>query len=74
MAGDSPCWHQTIQRGGPMDTEKPDWQRLCAAAANEEDPQKLTELIAEMNRDLLRKEERLRQQHQALREAPSLGD
>jgi hypothetical protein len=60
--------------GGPMDTEKPDWQRLCAAAADEEDPQKLTELIVEIKRDLKNKEERLRQQHQPLREAASLGD
>jgi hypothetical protein len=44
-----------------MEPEKPDWQRLCAAAANEQDPERLMKLIAEINRDLLKKEERLRQ-------------
>jgi hypothetical protein len=49
-----------------MDTEKPTWQQLCQAAATEEDPQKLMKLIAEINRDLQMKEDRLRQQYQPL--------
>jgi hypothetical protein len=62
------------ESGGPMDPEKPDWQRLCEAAANEEDPTKLMELISKISRDLRQKEDRLRQQQQPLRPAPSLGD
>jgi hypothetical protein len=53
-----------------MDTEKSTWQDMCRAAANEEDPTKLMKLIAEINRDLMKKEERLRQQYQPLRQAP----
>ena len=30
-----------------MGREKPDWQRLCEAAANEEDPKRLAELMTE---------------------------
>ena len=54
-----------------MEPEKPDWQRLCEAAANEDDPNKLMELIGKISRDLREKEERLRQQYQPLRQAPS---
>jgi len=50
-----------------MGTEKPTWQELCQAAASEEDPQKLMELISEINRELQMKENRLRQ-HQPLRQ------
>ena len=50
-----------------MKPEKPTWQELCQAAANEEDPQKLMKLIAEINRDLQTKEDRLRQ-HQPVRQ------
>ena len=57
-----------------MELEKPDWQRLCEAAANEDDPNKLMELIGKISRDLREKEERLRQQYQPLRQAPSLGN
>ena len=57
-----------------MESEKPTWQELCAAAAKEENPQKLMELIAEINRDLQVKEERLRQQYQPMRQAPSSAD
>jgi hypothetical protein len=51
-----------------MEPEKPDWQRLCAAAANEKDPKKLIELIGKISQDLREKEERLRQQYQPLRQ------
>jgi hypothetical protein len=54
-----------------MGLEKPDWQQLCEAAANEEDPTKLMELISKISRDLRQKEDRLRQQQQPLRQAPS---
>jgi hypothetical protein len=43
--------------GGAMETEKPTWQQLCETAALEEDPKKLRELIAEINRDLKEKED-----------------
>jgi hypothetical protein len=57
-----------------MEPEKPDWQRLCEAAATEEDPQKLAELMTKISRDIKEKETRLRQQHPLLRQAPTLGD
>ena len=57
-----------------MGREKPDWQRLCEAAANEEDPKRLAELMTRISRDIKEKEERLRQQYQLLRSAPTLGD
>ena len=57
-----------------MAPEKPDWQRLCEAAANEEDPKKLAELIGQISRDIKEKEARLMQQYQPLRQVPSLGD
>jgi hypothetical protein len=57
-----------------MGPEKPDWQRLCEAAANEDDPKKLAELMTKTSRDIQEKEERLRQQYQLLRPAPTLGD
>ena len=57
-----------------MGREKPDWQRLCEAAANEEDPHKLAELMSKISRDIKEKETRLMQQCQLLRQAPTLGD
>ena len=57
-----------------MGLEKPDWQRLCEAAANEEDPKKLAELMTKISRGIKEKEDRLRQQYQPLRQAPTLGD
>ncbi len=38
------------------------WMRLCEQAANEQDPQKLLELVREINRLLEEKEQRLRQE------------
>ncbi len=57
-----------------MGREKPDWQRLCEAAANEEDPHKLAELMSKISRDIKEKETRLMHQYQLLRQAPTLGD
>ena len=57
-----------------MGREKPDWQRLCEAAADEEDPKKLAELMTTISRDIKEKETRLMQQCQLLRQAPTLGD
>jgi hypothetical protein len=39
------------------------WRKLCKQAAIEQDPQKLMELIFEINRLLEAKEQRLRDQH-----------
>ena len=39
---------------------KKHWTELCELAANEQDPKKLLELVAEINRLLGAKEERLR--------------
>jgi hypothetical protein len=47
---------------------------LCEAAANEEDPKKLPELMTKISRGIKEKEDRLRQQYQPLRQAPTLGD
>ena len=47
-----------------MRPEKPDWQRLCEDAANEDDPKKLTELMTKISRDIKEKEARLRQPYQ----------
>ena len=47
-----------------MGLEKPDWQRLCEAAANEEDLKRLAEFMTRISRDIKEKEERLRQQYQ----------
>lgn len=38
------------------------WQELCAQAADEQDPQRLIELVREINQLLEEKEERLQQQ------------
>jgi len=43
------------------------WQHLCELAADEQDPEKLLELVKEINRLLEAKEARL----QMLRKAPS---
>jgi hypothetical protein len=40
------------------------WQELCRQAATEQDPKKLLELTAEINRLLQEKENRLREQVQ----------
>jgi hypothetical protein len=36
------------------------WKQLCAQAATEQDPAKLLELVKEINRLLLEKQERLK--------------
>jgi len=38
------------------------WQELCHQAANEQDPIRLLQLVTEINRLLLEKEERLEQE------------
>ncbi len=38
------------------------WMRLCEQAANEQDPEKLLELVREINRLLEEKEQRLKQE------------
>lgn len=40
------------------------WQKLCAEAATEQDPQRLMKLIAEIDRMLKEKEQRLKAQRQ----------
>ncbi len=42
------------------DRKKEEWLQLCEQAVNEQDPQKLMALIAEINRLLEVKEQRLR--------------
>jgi len=50
------------------------WYKLCEQAANEQDPQKLMELIHEIDRLLAEKEERLlRQQQPSKEEAKEKG-
>lgn len=43
-----------------MQEQKERWMQLCEKAATEQDPEKLMELIAEINRLLEAKERRLR--------------
>ena len=40
------------------------WLHLCELAANEEDPDKLVELVSEINRILEEKEQRLMRERQ----------
>jgi hypothetical protein len=44
-----------------QEDKKERWQELCALAANEQNPEKLLELVTEINKLLEEKEERLRQ-------------
>lgn len=44
-----------------------DWRELCAQAAVEQDPIKLMQLVSEINRMLLEKEERLQRQRHEVR-------
>ena len=39
-----------------MGTQLQDWRVLCKAASQEQDPEKLIELVEELNRVLLRRE------------------
>ena len=43
-----------------MQANRERWMQLCGQAANEQDPEKLTELITEINRLLDAKEQRLK--------------
>ncbi len=43
-----------------MENNKEKWMELCAQAAEEQDPEKLMELIAQINRLLEAKERRLK--------------
>jgi hypothetical protein len=53
-----------------MPGQQEHWQELCALAAVEQDPKKLLELTAEINRLLEQKEKRLvMQQEKATRES-----
>ena len=45
--------------------EKERWMELCELAAKEQDPAKLMALVAEINRILDSKEQRLKQVHSA---------
>lgn len=49
------------------------WQQLCEQAANEQDPKRLMELVKEINRLLLDKQQRL-QPHQTAGAKPSGPD
>ena len=41
------------------------WEQLCQLAAREQDPNRLLELVSEINRLLSEKEQRLRQHREA---------
>ena len=43
-----------------MDENREKWMELCAQAANEQDPEKLMQLIAQINQLLEAKERRLK--------------
>lgn len=44
------------------------WQKLCAEAAGERDPERLMKLIQEINRMLEQKEQRLKSHHAVKRQ------
>jgi hypothetical protein len=49
--------------------KKEHWMQLCEQAANEQDPQRLLELVNEINRLLEEKEQRLKQESKGFRPA-----
>lgn len=54
-----------------MTDEKTEWYILCEKIAKEEDPDKLLEIVNELNRILLRREQQLRKLRQT---APPQGE
>jgi hypothetical protein len=46
----------------PQGDQKEKWMALCEQAANEQDPEKLMVLVAEIDRLLAEKQQRLRKQ------------
>jgi hypothetical protein len=66
-------WHNacdikaSADEGGLVRGEKKEkWMALCEQAANEQDPEKLMALVAEIDRLLAEKQERLRKQKSGL--------
>jgi hypothetical protein len=53
--------------------QKEEWMELCELAANEQDPAKLMKLVAEINRLLEAKEQRLKSVTREPAEADSEG-
>lgn len=45
-----------------MSSERNHWRELCIAAAFEENPEKLNELVAEIHKQLVERQERLTDQ------------
>jgi hypothetical protein len=60
-------WYKLLPRleGAMFGDEKERWMELCELAAKEQDPAKLMALVAEINRILESKEQRLKQVHSA---------
>lgn len=57
----SVCYkHSPSTEWGPMRENRERWMQLCEQAANEQDPEKLMELVAEITRLLEAKERRLK--------------
>jgi hypothetical protein len=55
--GSASTLHETHPHGGVlMETQLQDWRVLSKAASREQDPEKLIELVKELNRALLRRE------------------
>jgi hypothetical protein len=51
--------------------KKERWQELCALAADEQNPEKLLELVIEINKLLAEKEDRLKQQQSKKPSSPA---
>jgi hypothetical protein len=49
-------WVNPFCGGEVMETQAQDWRALSEAASREQDPQKLMELVEQLNRALLRRE------------------
>lgn len=46
----------SLQRGEPMEAQAQDWRTLSEAASREQDPEKLMQLVEQLNLALLRDE------------------
>jgi hypothetical protein len=50
-----------------MKDQEEEWLRLCRAAVEEQDPNRLLDIVEQINRMLWEKEQRLKNQHLAQR-------
>jgi hypothetical protein len=57
------AWENSNKKGGfPMIPQPSDWQHLAEQASNEMNPEKMLQIVAELNRVLEKREQTSRQQ------------